>query len=248
MKKLAVVLALLAVSSVANAAMVGMQLDTPVSALGHGWVEGTYLMVEVDILTGDYTWFDGTTYLDQDGNDLTAAYTPIGAASNFALFQGGTWAYGDHQQINIEAEALAGITNTWCFGDPAWTTRSVYTGLEQEEMWFNSLSPDGTTFGAANDWSSTVGLGYGYDGYGQIANGTCVVGMRFNLVDGVHYGWAQLGFDGWNNGRYLGFAYNDVAGEAAVADWNVVSPIIPEPATMSLLAIGGIAALIRRKK
>jgi hypothetical protein len=41
-----------------------------------------------------------------------------------------------------------------------------------------------------------------------------------------------------------------VAGAPAPADWggNAVIEIIPEPATMSLLALGGLAALIRRKR
>ena len=103
---------------------------------------------------------------------------------------------------------------------------------------------------------------------GAIVNGSFVGGSD-GVMDAIHFGFPQNAAsyvssptpqltstirivttedlsDDILNGT-VGFVYDDGWGGGRVSVLESYNPI-PEPATMSLLAIGGVAALIRRKK
>jgi len=94
----------------------------------------------------------------------------------------------------------------------------------------------GEVIDGTGDWAGGVNSSFfghvgahnwwGYTGTG----GGSAASVGFEL-DGI-YGWMSLSFSGDRSGVTLNEYYFDV----------------PEPATMSLLAVGGVAALIRRKK
>jgi PEP-CTERM motif-containing protein len=74
-----------------------------------------------------------------------------------------------------------------------------------------------------------------------VAPGLAYVGLRFDLDDGTHFGWAEVNVGSITMQR---FGYEDEVGVG------LRTPGIPEPAALGLLALGasGIMALRRRQR
>lgn len=82
---------------------------------------------------------------------------------------------------------------------------------------------------------------------------TGYIGVRFDLSDGVHYGWAEVtvsGFQSRMSTTLDGYAYDAVPGQQILAGQttNSANPT-PEPGTLGLLALGSLGlGFWRRRK
>ena len=100
----------------------------------------------------------------------------------------------------------------------------------------------------ASQYFSTIGSGGVIAGFWVPIRADAVVGSttRFDVNVNSSGLW---GGGGWDSA--LTAAGNEHGTDwlsAGAADFSMIITVVPEPATMSLLAIGGIGALIRRKK
>jgi len=94
-------------------------------------------------------------------------------------------------------------------------------------------------FGASNPLAS----GPGYPNSQWASAGSGYMGFKFNVGDGVQYGWAQLAMNGPNLNSFtiVDYAFAD-PGETLVAGQ------VPEPGSLGLLAFGAAGLLLWRHK
>jgi hypothetical protein len=94
-------------------------------------------------------------------------------------------------------------------------------------------------FGASNPLAS--GPGYPNSQWASITTG--FMGFKFNIGNGVQYGWARISMDGPNVNTFtlIDYAYAD-PGETLVAGQ------VPEPGSLGLLALGAAGLLAWRKQ
>lgn len=106
--------------------------------------------------------------------------------------------------------------------------RNLTLGAEVKSQNFQSYGIMAFIAGFANSEFTQPGLGY--------------VGFKFDKDGGTHFGWVSVNMDGVSSNAFtvLGVAYNDVAGEGILAG-------VPEPGSLSLLAIGGVGMLLWRR-
>ena len=85
--------------------------------------------------------------------------------------------------------------------------------------------------------------GAGYPNSQWTEAGIGFIGFKFNLGKGVQYGWAQVNMNGpsLNSFTLIDYAFTD-PGETLVAGQ------VPEPGSLSLLAVGAIGLLAWRKQ
>jgi hypothetical protein len=69
------------------------------------------------------------------------------------------------------------------------------------------------------------------------------MGLKFDVGNGVQYGWARISMDGpiLNSYTVVDYAYAD-PGETLVAGQ------VPEPGSLGLLAVGAVGLLLWRNK
>lgn len=125
--------------------------------------------------------------------------------------------------------------------------------------WFNLWGPTTTTWANVADnynlpFGTPINAGSSYNRPGGAAN----TGLQFNLNStnnyvgfqfaneanggATHYGWAQLSFGATYGERsIIGYAYEGTAGTGVGAG------VVPAPASMALLALGGLAGARRRR-
>ena len=94
-------------------------------------------------------------------------------------------------------------------------------------------------FGASNPLAS--GAGYPNSQWAAVVTG--YMGLKFDVGNGVQYGWARLSMDGPNLNSYtvVDYAFAD-PGETLVAGQ------VPEPGSLGLLAVGAVGLLFWRNK
>ena len=96
--------------------------------------------------------------------------------------------------------------------------------------------------GALIDGSGTFGSGGASTNL--TLNGTSIVGFRFTLAGGTHYGWFRLSLSDSYGGQprsIVDWAYESVAGAAIDAG------AIPAPGAVALLGLAGLAGSRRRR-
>ncbi|MFZ0338003.1 MAG: PEP-CTERM sorting domain-containing protein [Terracidiphilus sp.] len=79
------------------------------------------------------------------------------------------------------------------------------------------------------------------------------IGLEFTVSGQTYYGWAQIGSEAEYGGAYAelyDFAYDTTPGQSIDAGETMLPTVVPEPSTLSLLALGavGLLALQRRRK
>ncbi len=105
------------------------------------------------------------------------------------------------------------------------------------------MSPEGTTSLFATVPSSNIAIDLCFDPFGDLLASNSQTGEIFNITP---EGDVSLFASGLQRPRHMAF---DASGTLYFADGEagVIYQVVPEPATMSLLALGGVAMLKRRK-
>jgi hypothetical protein len=92
---------------------------------------------------------------------------------------------------------------------------------------------------------ATLAYGGGYDNSQFLAPGVGFIGFRFNVGNGMQFGWARVDMAGApdNSFTLVDYAWGD-AGDAIRAGQTV----IPEPGSLGLLAVGAVGLVFWRKR
>jgi len=114
---------------------------------------------------------------------------------------------------------------------------SIGPGVDPE-LW--QMDPLGVTLNA----SATVPPGVVVSS-GQFLETTAYMGVQFTIDELVHYGWVRISNPfPVTGGTIMDFAYETQPGVGILAGVGAV----PEPATSTLLAVGGLLLALRRRR
>ena len=135
---------------------------------------------------------------------------------------------------SIDARDNTG-TNPASTGVPIYTLAGVRIANNNADLW------DGTIQSPLNVWEDgTAAPAIAWTG--SVASGTVFAGFALGTVSGV-----RGGNDGFTDSNWIDYGWQDVTTDYGLYAMSDVL-VAPEPATMSLLAIGGLALLRRRRK
>lgn len=216
--------------------------DTPWLVLGAGNPDGGLTWgASTDQSNAKYAvrWDAGGIYFALQVDDSAQVFNP--AQPN--------WNNPDHIELftdftngNFAGYAYGGTSGA--FSDAQQTMLEQADGLGG--VWFGSGFPFVAPVAPVVGVSTIVGNTYNYEAYISSIDGTLAA---FPLAIGMTVG-ADAAAVSWNGTTYSFLQANNVGGKFANAvafqDWILV-PGIPEPITMVMLGLGGVA-LIRRKK
>ena len=234
------------------AAAVATQADAAMMVYdngGAGWFDASphFAAGRYDLLL---LQLDGTVLVDDSQID------PSGITSNAITFvHDGYWVWGDGKaRDGLGAVPLpgAGVTSVfWADGYGQLTPDGPGAYEEVPLTQFVDIvgptSPLGYwAEGSGAPLKTDSGMcGYGW--YSNVGNfwGRGFMGMYIDDVDGRHYGWADVQAMGSRNDIMLhSFAFSDTPDMPVFAGGGEV----PEPVTLSLLALGATGLLARRKR
>ena len=170
----------------------------------------------------------GSFYWDVD-NDGTFDFRLLNLAGSFAYF--------DDQNGGRLVVQVTAVHNGILKLNAGFLVKNTVTGAK---FWaaaqvYNTITTRGEIAGNA----SYGGWEIGDTGY---------FGFKFTDVGGTHYGWGEMTISGIPWGQ--GFTINEAYYEGTVGQQIVVGDTgaIPEPGTLSLLALGALGTLGRRKR
>jgi PEP-CTERM motif len=191
---------------------------------------------EADIVvwsSGATTPMNGSLYFDFNaGGVQTAAF----AGADFRLTQR---SYAG-SSVFVQAAHVFGLSagdgaaanfsgaSQFAYGDPIFTSRvfKLSTRIAHRQI----ASSINTYFSSANWFVGDTGF----------------LGLKFTDGTGTHYGWAELMVNDKDLLTLLRFGY-ETNPDQLIDAGQTMEPI-PEPSTIALVALGGIAAAHRRKK
>ena len=110
------------------------------------------------------------------------------------------------------------------------------------------IGPGGASAGdfsmLASGYSIGAAGGFGpYRGWAGLTDQSGHIGVKFTIGAGTHYGWMHASVDEGGILTIFSWAYEDVPGESIAA-----GATIPEPGSLSLLALGAAGLMTRRRR
>ena len=178
---------------------------------------------------------DGTVLVDD------AAIDPVLPKASSIELKGSSyngeyyWGDGKTRDSAYLRVTNAGVVGGW-WSAASEATKVAYGGTINATSQFVTGDAEGDVGLYGYGWYSVVG-GFGGTGY-----------LGFYMDDGAdrYYGWAHINVNGSRNEFTLySLGISDTIGETAYAG---MGTYIPEPMTMSLLALGATGLLARRKR
>ena len=130
----------------------------------------------------------------------------------------------------------------------------VFGTVSNPLYWFPHNFSAGATIGnysgyfvnPVSERAGTMAFGFGWTAYSQFrTQGIGYIGFQFDVGNGTQYGFAEVDMSGApeNTAQLIGYGWGD-PGEAVFAGQRP----IPEPGSLGMLALGGMALLMWRKK
>ena len=176
---------------------------------------------------------DGTVLVDD------AAIDPVLPKASSIELKGenynGEYLWGDGKSRD---SAYLRVTNAAVVG--GWWSAAG----EAHKLAYGTTIDAGSTF-VTGDAEGDVGIyGYGwYNTVGAFGGGTGYLGFYMDNGPDRHYGWAEINVSGARNEfTLLSLGISDTPGETVYAG------VVPEPMTLSMLALGATGLLARRKR